>query len=79
MGGEERWACGPTTWLPRPPGPGSVRAGGSNTAGVPAPRQMCRKWEHGLRNEALAQQDRSIHVCPLSGFILGCEPSLFPR
>lgn len=40
---------------------------GSNTAGVPAPRQTCRKWEPGLGNEALAQRDRSSTACPLPG------------
>ena len=57
-------------------GQGSVRARGSNTAGVPTPRHMCLKWEAGHRGEALAQQDCSIHACPLPGFILGGEPSL---
>ena len=37
---------------------------------------MCLKWEAGHRGEALAQQDCSIHACPLPGFILGGEPSL---
>lgn len=59
------------TWLPRAARAGVSEGRGSNTAGAPAPRQTCRKWEPGLRNEALAQQDCSIHACPLPGFIFG--------
>lgn len=69
----------PTTRLPRPPGRGVSEGRGRNTAGVPAPRETCAKWEAGHSGEAWAQQDRSVHACPLPGFVSDCEPSLFPR
>ena len=80
-GGEERRASGPRAhfWTSHHAAALAARAGGRNTAGVPAPRETCAKWEAGHSGEALAQQDCSMHACPLPGFVLDCEPLLFPR